>query len=288
MQDTSRSVMRHPLTVFRRKEVVTQSKSSAVVCGLPLHNLTVEQPAIEDEAAKNPDERHSVPAVVAPQSEILEVDLSGNPVDVGSALDEVQDSREVIPANEGGDGRQVPIEVALEDAEPPAAAKAQAVEVDNASPQETVPLAQVSADVIVLEPKSTAPAVAERGDERPRDEATVKTADDDLQQDIAQRPEEIDRALPRYRPPPQKTPQPAREKARTANEDRAAPSAPSAIELGIRLHLTFDRSGMCSIGLLPERTAGLDNEVPVNLRKRSQFLTRRSAQETDLLRFCLT
>jgi hypothetical protein len=144
----------------------------------PSQSSTVEQPAIEDEAAKNPDERHSVPAVAAPQSEILEAELSGNPADGGSALDEVQDSREVIPANEEDDGRQVPIEVALEDAEPPAAVKAQAIEPDNASHQETVPLAQVSADVIVLEPESTAPAGAGRGDERPRDEATVKTADD--------------------------------------------------------------------------------------------------------------
>jgi hypothetical protein len=33
----------------------------------------------------------------------------------------------------------------------------------------------------------------------------------------------------------------------------------------IRVHLTFDRVGISSIGLLPERTAGLDNELPVKL-----------------------
>jgi hypothetical protein len=233
----------------------------------PSQSATVQQVAIGDEAAENLEERQSgaVAAIAAPQSEILEVKVSGNPADGGSGLDNVQDSREVIPQNEGRDDRYVPIEAALKDVEPQAAVQAQTAGPDNASPQEIVPLAEVSADVCLPEPKSTAPAVAESGDERPRDEAMLKPADGDLRQNIAERPEEIARELPQYRPPVQKTPQPAREKARTVSEDRAASSASSTIELGIRVHLTFDRIGVSSIGLLPERTAGLDNEVPVKL-----------------------
>jgi hypothetical protein len=240
----------------------------------PSQSATMEQAAIEDDAAKNAEEKQSgaVPAVPAPQAEILEVEVSCNPADGGSPLDEVHDFREVFPPNEGRDGHEAPMEAALEDVEPPAAVKAQAVAPDGASRQETVPLAQVSADVILLEPKSTAPAVAGGRDEPPRDEAMLKTADDDLRQDIAQRPEEIARELPRYRPPVQKTPQPAREKARTVSEDRSASSASSTIELGIRVHLTFDRIGISSIGLLPERTAGLDNEVPVKLGEKPFLL----------------
>jgi hypothetical protein len=233
----------------------------------PSRFATVEQPALEDEAAKNPEGSYfqAIPEHGVPQSEILDVEVSGNPADGGSRLDDVQDSSEVIPRNEGRDDHYVPIEAALKDVEPQVAVQALTAAPDNASPQETVPLAQISADVLVLEPKSTTPAVAESGDERPRDEAILKTADDDLRQDIAQRPEEIARELPRYRPPVQKTPQPAREKARTVSEDRAASSTSSTIELGIRVHLTFDRIGISSIGLLPERTAGLDSEVPVKL-----------------------
>jgi hypothetical protein len=230
----------------------------------PSQSATVEQSAVEMGAAKNPEERNSelVRAVSVPQSEFLEVEPSANPG--GCALAEVQGSRKVIMPNEGRDDR-VPIEVVGAGAEPPAAVQAHAVESGNSSPKRKVQLAQVPADEIVHRPKSTAPAVGENRDERPQDEATPKTADDDLQQNIAQRPEEIDGVLPRYRPPVQKTPQPTREKVRTLNEERAAPSGPSGKELGIRVHLTFERGGMCSIGLLPERVTGLDNEMPAKL-----------------------
>jgi hypothetical protein len=232
----------------------------------PSQSATVEQPAIEEEAAKIPEERNSeaVPPVAAPQSEILEAGLSGNPAEGASALDEVQDSGAVIAPNEGRDCLLVPIEVVREDVEPQAAAKAHAVEPDDANPKGKDPSPQILADAIVLEPKSTAPGAGDIS-ERTRDEATLKTEEDDLQQDITQRPEEVDRALPRYRPPVQKTPRPVREKARAANEGEESTSASSATQLGIRVHLTFDRGGMCSIGLLPERMTGLDNEVPVKL-----------------------
>lgn len=134
----------------------------------PSQSVTVQQVAIGDEATKNPEEWQSevVAAIAAPQSEILELEVSGNPADGGSGLDDAQDSREVIPQNEGRDDRYVPIEAALKDVEPQAAVQAQTAASDNASSQETVPLAQVSADVIVLEPKSTAPTAARsrRGD----------------------------------------------------------------------------------------------------------------------------
>ena len=231
-------------------------------------SAAVEQPTVEeDDVATYPEEKHSgaVPSVAAPESEILEAQVSCQTTDGGFSLDEVQNSRELTSANEGHEGRQVPIQLLVEDVEPLAAAKAQNVAADDADQPETAPLAEVPAGVILLEPKSAAPAaVAEKGDESPRDEATV-ISDHDPQLESAPGPEETDKTLPRYRPPAQKTPRPAREKARRANDDRAAPAALAATELGIRVHLTFDTYGMCSIGLLPERTAELGNEVLAEL-----------------------
>src|SRR6266404_2774967 len=74
----------------------------------PSQSATMEQAAIEDDAAKNAEEKHSgaVPAVPAPQAEVLEVEVSCNPAEGGSPLDEVHDFREVFPPNEGRDGHE--------------------------------------------------------------------------------------------------------------------------------------------------------------------------------------
>lgn len=99
--------------------------------------------------------------------------------------------------------------------------------------------------------------------ELPANEST--TADAVIEEiQTLQETEETEKTPQRYRPPVQKPPQPAQPKTRPVNEEAKGASA-SETALGIRVRLMFDRFGICSIGLLPERTAGLDNEVATKL-----------------------
>ena len=66
----------------------------------------------------------------------------------------------------------------------------------------------------------------------------------------------------RYRSPSQRPPRPA--DPRSANS-RPEPVVPSSLSLGIHVRLTFDRFGFCEIGLLPERTSDLENEIEVKV-----------------------
>jgi hypothetical protein len=69
---------------------------------------------------------------------------------------------------------------------------------------------------------------------------------------------ETEKKPARYRPPPQRPP---RQVSAPPAEQKAKPSAPTSLSLDIRVRLTFDRFGFCSIGLLPERTSALDEEI---------------------------
>ena len=66
--------------------------------------------------------------------------------------------------------------------------------------------------------------------------------------------------LPLYQPPRQKPP---RAPATRTPKQQAAPRAPGTEDLDIRVHLTFDRSYFCTVGLLPERYRELDGDVEV-------------------------
>ena len=90
------------------------------------------------------------------------------------------------------------------------------------------------------------------------------TGADAAETQAAQQTEETEKAPERYRPPMQKAPQQIQAGGRPANQE-VKRAAPSEVLLGIRVRLTFDRFGFCKIGLLPERTSGLDNEVATKL-----------------------
>jgi hypothetical protein len=66
--------------------------------------------------------------------------------------------------------------------------------------------------------------------------------------------------LPLYQPPRQKPP---RAPTTRTPKQQAAPRASGTEDLDIRVHLTFDRSYFCTIGLLPERFRELDGDVEV-------------------------
>ncbi len=66
--------------------------------------------------------------------------------------------------------------------------------------------------------------------------------------------------LPIYQPPRQKSPRAPNPRA---PRQQAPPRATTTDDLDIRVHLTFDRSYFCTIGLLPERFRELDGDVEV-------------------------
>lgn len=82
------------------------------------------------------------------------------------------------------------------------------------------------------------------------------------QAQVSRKIESVERTPQRYRPPPQRAP---RQTATRPENQELRRTAPSEVALEIRVRLTFDRFGFCTIGLLPERTAGLDNEVAVKI-----------------------
>lgn len=84
--------------------------------------------------------------------------------------------------------------------------------------------------------------------------ATAVAEPEDEPSDSEQKP------LPRYQPPGQKAPRAPN--VRTPRQ-QAPPQASGAQDLDIRVHLTFDRSYFCSIGLLPERFRELEGDVDV-------------------------
>lgn len=73
-----------------------------------------------------------------------------------------------------------------------------------------------------------------------------------------------ERAPLRYRPPTQRVQRPPQTSTRPAAE-KPKRKEPSDAPLSILVRLTFDRFGFCEIGLLPERTPELDDEVAVKL-----------------------
>ncbi len=83
----------------------------------------------------------------------------------------------------------------------------------------------------------------------------------------------------RYRPPPQKLPR--QTGARLVNQ-QPKKAALSEVSLGIRVRLTFDRFGVCELGLLPERTSELDNEVAVKFGGMSLLLVAQEDWYEDL------
>ena len=76
--------------------------------------------------------------------------------------------------------------------------------------------------------------------------------------------QETERAPQRYRSPTQRVQRPPQTSTRPAAE-KPKPTEPSDTPLSILVRLTFDRFGFCEIGLLPERTQELDDEVAVKL-----------------------
>jgi hypothetical protein len=101
---------------------------------------------------------------------------------------------------------------------------------------------------------------------RPQDdgptEVTARFEEDRLSERSGPPEENTERIPQRYRPPPQRAPR--QNAIRPANQEPKR-SVPSEVTSEIRVRLTFDRFGFCTIGLLPERTAGLDNEVAVKM-----------------------
>jgi hypothetical protein len=88
-----------------------------------------------------------------------------------------------------------------------------------------------------------------------------------------------ERTPQRYRPPPQKPPRQAITRPVNQVSQRAAPAQ---VPLEIRIRTTFDRFGFCAIGLLPERTSELDNEVAVKFGGRPLLLMAQEDWYQDL------
>jgi hypothetical protein len=90
---------------------------------------------------------------------------------------------------------------------------------------------------------------------------------------------DVEKSPSRYRPPAQRTTRPV--PRRPANQEPGR-ACPSEVSLEIRVRLTFDRFGLCDIGLLPERTADLDDEVAVTLGGESLCLLAQEDWYQDL------
>ena len=103
--------------------------------------------------------------------------------------------------------------------------------------------------------------IPDGADEAPP-EAVIKI-DDTPAAEPAQE-EETERAPQRYRPPTQRVQRPPQTSTRPAAE-KPKRAESSDTPLSILVRLTFDRFGFCEIGLLPERTQELDDEVAVKL-----------------------
>lgn len=89
---------------------------------------------------------------------------------------------------------------------------------------------------------------------------------------------DVEKSPSRYRPP-QRAPQPV---SRRPTNQEPGIAAPSEVSLEIRVRLTFDRFGFCDIGLLPERTADLDDEVVVTVGGESLCLLAQEDWYQDL------
>jgi hypothetical protein len=91
--------------------------------------------------------------------------------------------------------------------------------------------------------------------------------------------EYIEKMPARYRPPTQKAP---RQKIVRTENLTVHPAAQVEERLGIRVRLTFDRFGFCRLGLLPERTSEMDNEVTVKYGGGALHLTAQEDWYQDL------
>ena len=75
--------------------------------------------------------------------------------------------------------------------------------------------------------------------------------------------EDTGEAPKRYRSPNQAA---LRQTSTRNSPNEAKRRSPNGVLLGVRVRLTFDRFGFCVIGLLPERTPQLDDEVRVTIK----------------------
>jgi hypothetical protein len=91
--------------------------------------------------------------------------------------------------------------------------------------------------------------------------------------------EDAIRTPKRYRPPSQKPPRQKDSQDEKRESNRASPEEATA---RIRVRLTFDRAGFCNFRLLPERTSGMDDEVPVILRGQQTQLLGQEVWYEDL------
>lgn len=116
--------------------------------------------------------------------------------------------------------------------------------------------------------------------ESPESELTAADAGAEEAQ-AAQEIEEAQKTPQRYRSPVQKSPQQPQPGLRQTNQETKR-AVPSEVSLSIRIRLTFDRFDVCEIGLLPERTAGLDDEVTVKFGGISLLLRAQEEWYEDL------
>jgi hypothetical protein len=129
--------------------------------------------------------------------------------------------------------------------------------------------ARGTADSIVGDGLQGEPALAEtsvaEAAQRPEEgltEAIGYLEEEQVSQQGGPDEKETESAPQRYRPPPQKAP---RQTVRRAANQESQRAAPPEVSLDIHVRLTFDRSGFCAMGLLPERNTEQDTEVAVKL-----------------------
>jgi hypothetical protein len=91
--------------------------------------------------------------------------------------------------------------------------------------------------------------------------------------------EEREETPGRYRSPTRTSPRQA--PAHSSNQE-VTRRTPTEVLLGIRIRLTFDRFDFCTIGLLPEHTSQLDDEVRVTLRGNDFLLVSQEDWYQDL------
>lgn len=104
-------------------------------------------------------------------------------------------------------------------------------------------------------------------------EEPVSSGDEEGEESEEQPKKELERetVLRRYRSPVQRPPQIGSDKQQKTKEGTVSKTI-SSVDLGIRVNLTFDRRGLCSINFFPERTEGLDSDVPVELNGKLYLL----------------
>lgn len=237
--------------------------------------------AVEEQSSKDyeqPEVEEPTEMNGAGESLGVESSLPGAPADIGPVgRGDTGETRVSSPGDMGGAAE----EKSCDQIEPREDMGEVGIAVDAPEGEELAPVNSAESDSVS---QPVGAAIPERSivevDEPSAEELTEEGIRLDEIQD-REPVEETEKTPQRYRPPVQRPPHPRQAGGRPENHEERRP-VPSEVSLSILVRLTFDRFGFCEIGLLPECTAELDNEIVVKLGRDSLFLLAQEDWYQDL------